>query len=128
MANQNKSNKKKTSGKGGQQVPIKPIDGIFLYQVNVCFKNGKRKEFIQHLAENYYGKSDRFNDCDHNSIIKSLELLMPESKDYGDNEERKVKLPLIAQKQDFFGSKRYESKSTGYYTICLFRQWEPLVQ
>lgn len=117
MAKSNNANKKKSSGRGTQQAPVKDVNGIILYQVNVCFKYGKRKEFINHLADNYYAKGDSFNDCSQDQIIKWLDQLIPKSNDYDDNDSCKVKLPLIAKNEYFPGSERHETKKHGviYY-------------
>lgn len=119
MAKSNNANKKKSSGRGTQQAPVKDVNGIILYQVNFCVEYGKRKEFINHLADNYYAKGDSFNDCSQDQIIKWLDQLIPKSNDYddNDNESCKVKLPLIAKNEYFPGSERHETKKHGviYY-------------
>ena len=112
-----KNKKKNNSGRKSQQMPTKPVDGIILFQTNVYYEYGKRQEFIQHLAENYYAKGDDFNDCSQNQIRKWLEVLIPEREDYDDSDRCKVKLPLIAKKHFFPGSVEYTTKKreTQYY-------------
>lgn len=105
-----KNKNKNNSGRRTQQMPIKSVDGIILFQTNVYYEYGKRQEFIQHLAENYYAKGDDFNDCSKNQIRKWVEVLVPEREDYDDSDRCKVKLPLIAKKHFFPDSVEYITK------------------